>query len=172
MMHVSSPKPFIVFAAIIVLLIIGLAAYYIVPRQTPAADSDEKSSVSLEKPNAEKTPAEAYVGQIATVKDGFRVKVPGGWRASISTDSSFLAIQFARPGQLESLVYDRGAAPRIDNDGIPAWGGLTEHFYIRRITDASQKFNPNSHDEVTAEMMTFDDGTDGQRYEFYINWVV
>ena len=108
-------------------------------------------------------PIEPYKGEDIPVANSFLVKTPNGWTASISTTTNFLAIMFARPNQLESLVYNADTPPVVDQLGIPAWNGLTEHFYIIDPTSPRQ-FNPNSHLEITSEPFTFNDRTVGTKY--------
>lgn len=161
--------------AIITVLLItaGVAAYFIVASlqtNTPPANKQAQNTTETSKDDTgdaaseDNTPKVAYVGREIAVTDKFTVKIPNGWRASVSTAPSFLGIQFARPSKLETLVYDANKQPVVDYDGIPAWNGLTEHFYIRAMTNTSQNFNPASHAEVTSEKFTFEDGTTGQKY--------
>ncbi len=109
-------------------------------------------------------PAAKLVGQTVNVAGVFAILVPGAWRASVSTAPSFTAIQFARPGSIDSLAYDSNAPAAVDYDGISAWDGLTEHFYVRAITSASQAFDPARHAQVISEPFTFNDGTIGIKY--------
>jgi len=131
------------------------------PSASPSAAASIKSKTAT--PTA-KEPVEQLVGETISVGDTFHILVPGGWRASVSTQPSFLAVQFARPGQLESLVYSKDQPAAVDYNGIPAWNGLTEHFYVRAITASSQSFNPANHAEVTSEPFMFNDGTVGKKY--------
>jgi len=123
------------------------------------ADMKRQPSSTEEKVSA----PEPYIGKSVAIGEAFSLKVPNGWKASISTNPSFLAVQFARPGQLESLVYDATREPIIDHNGIPSWSGLTEHFYVRAVSP-SQAFDPSRHDEVSSEPFTFSDGTVGRKY--------
>ena len=130
--------------------------------------SQQKSSVpKTEKPMniaAEDTaPAEVYAGKNEAIADVFSVNIPNGWKASIADTGSFQAIMFARPEQLSSLAYSKPAQPIVDRGGIPAWSGLTEHFYIRSV-QASQKFDSSIHKEVSSQPFTFNDGTLGTMY--------
>lgn len=133
------------------------------PRQNPKPQPPTPSVSATA--SAQPTPSPTYAGKDVSIQDGFTVTVPGGWRASVSTNPSFLGMQFARPGQLESLAYNASAQAAIDYNGIPTWSGLTEHFYIRRITTASQAFVPSRHAQVTSEPFTFSDGTAGTLYK-------
>lgn len=128
-------------------------------KTTPTVDTKEIPA-EVSQPEA----VQAYEGKNVTISNGFMVSVPNNWRASVSTQVSFLGIQFARPGKLESLVYNAAIQPVIDYDGIPSWGGLTDHFYIRRITSPSQAFSPADHAEVTSQPFTFKDGVVGTKY--------
>lgn len=120
----------------------------------------------IQSTNVEPSPMpQGYEGQSASIGSFFSTNVPNGWRASISEQTSFLGVQFARPGQIESLKYDPAIPAMIDHNGIPSWSGLTEHFYIRAITAPSQAFKPADHAEVTSEPFTFKDGTTGQKYK-------
>jgi hypothetical protein len=129
------------------------------------------STIMTIQPRPEQTPhvdnqvsPEPYTGQSIAVSDAFTVTVPNGWRGSVAADPSFQAILFARPGQIESLVYAADKPPVIDYTGITPWGGLTEHFYVRAITTPSQAFNSGRHVEVTSRPFTFSDGTIGTKY--------
>lgn len=131
------------------------------PTVQPSTTASTKSKPTA--PPAEE-PTDQLTGEKISVGDKFHILVPGGWRASVSTQPTFLAVQFARPGQIGSLVYDKAQPAAVDYNGIPAWNGLTEHFYVRAITAPSQAFNPASHAEVTSEPFTFSDGTVGKKY--------
>ena len=131
------------------------------PSPQPSAAIDTKSKTAT--PLAEK-PTDQLIGEKISIGDAFHMLVPNGWRASVSAQPTFLAVQFARPGQLESLVYDKVQPATVDHNGIPAWNGLTEHFYVRAITAPSQAFNPAHHAEVASEPFTFNDGTIGKKY--------
>ena len=156
----------ILFIAIATLTmgLIGAGLYYrtSVAPQTPAA-STKITSPQPTPASATKTP-EPLAGEKVSVTDNFQILVPGGWRASVSTQPTFLAIQYARPGQINSLVYDAKQPAHVDYDGIPAWNGLTEHFYVRAITSSPQAFNSAAHAEVTSDSFTFTDGTIGKKY--------
>lgn len=131
----------------------------------PKPVTDQKAEVSqpLTEQQTPVEPAELYKGQTTPIASSFSIKVPNGWSASISNDPNFLAVMFARPNQLDSLVYTPDATPTIDQQGIPSWSGLTEHFFVIEPL-ASRQFNPTDHQEVSSEPFTFDDGTVGQRY--------
>ena len=136
----------------------------------PKPASQQVSTHSTPSPSASRDPSpapqavEAYSGQEIAISSNFKVKVPNGWRASVSTQANFLAVQFARPGEIKSLVYNKSVPPTIDYNGIPSWGGLTEHYYMRSITAESQAFDPASHAEITSEQFTFADSTVGTKY--------
>lgn len=131
------------------------------PTVQPSATVGSKSKTTA--PPAEES-ADQLIGETISIGDKFHILVPGRWRASVSTQPTFLAVQFARPGQIGSLVYDKTQQAAVDYDGIPAWNGLTEHFYVRAITASAQTFNPADHAEVTSEAFTFNDGTVGKKY--------
>lgn len=128
-----------------------------------SAPPDTETLAVASEPPETIVPTEAFIGQETLVGDAFIVTVPNGWTASISTSQSFLAIMFARPQKLQTLVYSATTPPTIDSNGIPAWGGLTEHFYIRSVS-AAQSFNPAAHQEVSSEPFIFDDGTVGTKF--------
>ena len=160
-------KILIIITIVLALLAIIAAVIISFIPKPPTKQADTMPQVTTpvsSEPAPTPSPAEDYIGQEIAVGNEFKVKVPNGWRASVSTQPSFLAIQFARPGQLELLAYNKAATPEVDYDGIPPWGGLTEHFYIRSITSASQAFKPADHAEVTQEQFTFADGTIGTKY--------
>ena len=143
--------------------LIGTGLYY---RTSVAPPAPITSSTGTQQPSPKtvaKTP-QPLAGEEVNVADNFHILVPGGWRASVSTQPTFLAIQYARPGQINSLIYDAKQSANIDYSGIPTWSGLTEHFYVRAITSPSQAFNPASHAEVTSDSFTFADGTVGKKY--------
>ena len=152
-----------------VVIVAGILGVWVYRGQTttPEATVQPSATASVKsKPTAPPTEelTDQLTGEKISVSDKFHILVPGGWRASVSTQLSFLAVQFARPGQLESLVYDKAQPATVDYDGIPAWSGLTEHFYVRAITAPSQAFNPANHAEVTSEPFTFNDRTVGKKY--------
>lgn len=152
-----------------VVIVAGILGVWVYRGQTTTTEATVQPSATASvksKPTAPPTEelTDQLTGEKISVGDRFHILVPGGWRASVSTQSSFLAVQFARPGQLESLVYDKAQPATVDYNGIPAWNGLTEHFYVRTITAPSQAFNPANHAEVTSEPFTFNDGTVGKKY--------
>ena len=152
---------------IVVVAVCVMIATFILSMKRPDSEPSEmtpKPQTTTSTPSTTSKAEDAYEGQEITISDKLRVIVPDGWRASVSTNSSFLGVQFARPGQIESLVYNKSVPPMIDYNGIPSWSGLTEHFYIRQITNPSQVFDPADHDEVTSELFTFKDGTVGTTY--------
>lgn len=126
---------------------------YSPPHETKKQENEVRS------PNPEQ-----IQGTPARTDEKFSILVPHGWSASVSTQPQFIALQYARPGKLESLVYDPQKSAVIDYNGIPAWSGLTEHFYVRYITDPSQAFDPSDHLEVSMDSFTFNDGTVGKLY--------
>lgn len=156
--------------AVIVLIVSCALAVTLAVSLAPKPASQQVSTHSTPSPSAGRDPSpapqavEAYSGQEIAISSNFKVKVPNGWRASVSTQVSFLAVQFARPGEIKSLVYSKSVPPTIDYDGIPSWGGLTEHYYMRAITVGSQAFDPSSHAEITSEQFTFADSTVGTKY--------
>ncbi len=155
---------FIVVAVALIGAVVFIA-YSLRNAPTPTASSQE-SSEKTSQPTQQEAPApeEAYKGERVSVGTSFSIKVPNGWRASISNSPSFIAIMFARPNQIDSLKYNASSNPPIiDQDGIPAWDGLTEHFFVR-IAAASQKFNPSDHLEITSEPFSFDNGLIGTKY--------
>lgn len=166
----SNFKKILLVATIVVnFVVIALVANYFllsdseptnpITKSPPKSNTKENQTIA---PSPEMT--EKYEGKDIAVPNGFAVKVTNGWRASVSSQTSFLGVQFARPGQIESLAYNASVQPVIDYDGIPSWSGLTEHFYIRRITNPSQAFNAADHAEVTSEAFTFEDGIVGTEY--------
>lgn len=161
----SKSKLIIIFiATIISVALIGGTIFYVsMPSKPSTQTGTTQSPVATDTPSGEVMP-DNYSGETVTVGDGFKVNVPNGWRASVSTNTSFLAIMFARPGAINSLAYDASKAPEVDFDGVPTWGGLTEHFYIRSMTVPSQNFNPKIHTEVATERFVFDNGTIGKKY--------
>lgn len=165
-------KTVILALTVISIAIIGLVVFLVTrPSMRQPASSQNASSTKepisppkTSEPTTPEAPAKAYIGTVTKIADNFSVSVPNGWRASVSSNPTFLAVQFARPGEIESLTYQPATPPAVDYGGIPAWDGLTEHFYIRKITSASQSFTPSAHREVTAEPFIFDDGTAGTKY--------
>lgn len=166
--HKRLNKKLVVIIAAVVVAIIGIvvgSVFFfrgfsqqgmIVDTQPADTSSDQAAPVP---------PADTgFVGQTAAIGQGVTIKVPAGWAASVSKSQSFLGVMFARPNKLDTLVYDPSVTPAIDYDGIPSWGGLTEHFYVRVITASSQTFRPTSHREVTSEPFTFADSTVGEKY--------
>lgn len=148
-----------------VLIAVFVGTILLVVTTIPAVKKDTTKDRKQTASEIEDKPTQkVIVGKTISVGEVFKVTVPGGWRASVSSNKTFLAVQFARPSQLESLVYDPDAQAIVDYGGIPAWNGLTEHFYIRAITDASQAFNLEKHEEVTSESFLFNDGTTGTKY--------
>ncbi|HEY0965702.1 MAG TPA: hypothetical protein VGE13_04460, partial [Candidatus Saccharimonadales bacterium] len=103
-------------------------------------------------------------GEIISVGGSFKIIVPNGWKASVSTNPTFLAVQFGRPNTINTLHYNTKRTPKIDYNGIPSWSGLTEHFYIRDVSAAGKFFKPSDHAEVTSKSFLFDDGTKGKKY--------
>ena len=157
----------IILVVAICAVAIGIAMLFGIFNHGTAMTPIKSDAVLASDPNQPDMPTaqlvEAYEGMSTTVADRFSLRVPSGWRASISENSSFLAIMFARPNQLESLVYTTNGAPAVDRDGIPAWSGLTEHFFVIEPT-ASQAFKPGDHQEVSSQTFAFDDGTVGTQY--------
>jgi len=157
---------------VIVILSVGLVLtcsllvfrYYRQPTGQSVPHSSEKTPTSTAPSQSTSVELiEPYTGEIVPVSNRFSVKTPNGWTASISNTTNFLAIMFARPNQLESLVYNAEKTPLIEQQGIPAWNGLTEHFFII-APEASRAFNPANHLEITSEPFTFNDGTIGIKY--------
>lgn len=146
---------------------IGIVVGFYLLQHEPALDTVEtKFPAPSQSPAATTTPdLEPYAGKNIVVTNGFTVSMPNGWRASVSTAPRFLGVQFARPGEISALVYKPDSQPTIDYNGIPAWSGLTEHFYIRRITDPQQTFSPDRHKDISSTSFTFADGTVGKLYE-------
>ena len=142
---------------------IALFSYTQSSRQSTPDPSEITTSSGTPQQDTPTQPAEPYKGEAVPIADSFAIKIPNGWAASISNKTSFLGVMFARPNQLESLVYNADTPPAIDQQGIPAWNGLTEHFFVITPT-ASRQFNPNDHLEITSEPFTFNDGTVGTRY--------
>ncbi len=161
----TGKKKLIISFILFDIVIVGAVLYLILFSRTSSAPEaqvvPDQSVETTQQTQAE--PAEAYEGVEETVANAFTVKVPNGWKASIADTGSFQAIMFARPEQLNSLVYDANAQPIVDRNGIPAWNGLTEHFFIRFV-QPSQAFNPANHQEVSSESFTFDDGTVGTKF--------
>lgn len=161
----SSMKRSALFIAVPAIALLAAAAYIFINSQTssaPKATTQDKTVDSKQEP-AESKPDKAYTGQLVTVADTFTISVPNGWKASVSNAGSFRAIMFARPEQLNTLVYDAKQAPAVDTNGIPAWDGLTEHFFVL-VPNAGKEFSPSSHREITSEPFTFNDGTVGTKY--------
>ena len=165
-------KPLVIAFAVVSVIAIGLVVFFVTrPSMEQPASSQQAGSITApstapktSEPATPETPAKAYVGTATKIADNFTVSVPNGWKASVSSNPSFLAVQFARPGEIESLTYQPATPPAVDYGGIPAWDGLTEHFYIRKITSGAQAFVPTNHREVVSEPFTFDDGTEGTKY--------
>ncbi len=158
----------VLLVAISTILLIGIAIYFLA---TSPDNQNNTSSITPPKSKEDtvvtsKTtvPPKAYEGKVTTIGDELKIKIPNGWTASVSSSTNFLAVMFARPGQLESLIYNPDKPPAVDYNGIPAWSGLTEHFYIRQMTTPSQNFAPGDHDEVSSKKFTFDDNTTGKKY--------
>lgn len=154
-----------------VLLLIGIAAIGIAvgialfTRYDQPALHPQIASTNIET-DTPKTPNESvelYKGEVVTIADTFSVKVPNGWRASISTTPSFLGVMFARPNQLESLTYNTELTPAIDYGGIPTWSGLTEHFFIIAPTTA-RSFKVSDHLEASSAPFIFNDSTVGTKF--------
>lgn len=153
-----------VCATTLIASLIAVSQLYTAPKdKTASVQASESDPTDSPAPPPSSQPDD-YTGQDVAVGSSFTVKVPNGWRASVSAQQSFLAIQFARPGKLESLVYDKNTPPAVDHNGIPSWDGLTEHFYIRGMTAPAQVFKPENHAEVISESFTFYDGTVGERH--------
>lgn len=156
----TKKKVIIIIAAVCVIAAAGAGAY-VMKFGIPWMNT---KPVTKSNQDTKKKPVEAYRGIPIPVGNEFTVKLPLGWSASVSTDPSFFAVIFARPGKIDTLIYDTKKPPAADYAGIPAWSGLTEHFYIRSMTDKSKNFNPADHAEVKSEKFTFDDGTVGTKY--------
>ena len=149
---------------IILIASVALSAQFTHKNETTPVTSDKPSTGTDDKAVKPSSKAEEpYQGVVTDIAGTFSIKVPNGWRASVSENPSFLAIMFARPNQLGSLAYNTKNTPVIDRDGIPAWNGLTEHFFVIAPT-TSQAFNPEAHLEVSAQPFAFSDGTTGQNY--------
>ena len=166
---ISRRKVILGVSAATVVIIAGILGVWMYRDQTTAPEpivqlsGTANTESKITAPPAEE-PMDQLTGEKISVGDKFHILVPSGWRASVSTQPTFLAVQFARPGQIESLVYNKAQPAAVDYNGIPAWNGLTEHFYVRAITVPSQAFNPASHAEVMSEPFTFSDGTIGKKY--------
>lgn len=153
---------------IVIILIIGLLlaagtiSLFLLSKDTPAeVTTNQPATEVVNEPLVEEP--EKYQGQNTVVANSFQVTVPNGWVVSVSSAPSFTAIMFSRPNQLGDLVYQKETTPTIDYNGIAAWSGLTEHFFI--VAPASGKeFNPSLHQQVASETFTFDDGIIGQKY--------
>lgn len=157
----------IIVAILLSTAIIAVVAYFAARPSTEQSNVVEQPKTPIPtdaQPATTESPESLYLGTDATFADTVSVRVPNGWRASVSSNPSFLAVQFARPGEIASLTYQASAVPAIDYAGIPAWDGLMEHFYIRKITTSSQAFAPSVHREVASEPFTFEDGTAGTKY--------
>lgn len=155
----------IIVTAFLLIVIAGILLYFLL-QPSDQSNNEALQPIKSDSKPVEQTapqPTEAYTGLVTNVDDSFSVKVPNGWSASISKNPNFIAIMFARPNLLDSLKYDPATPPTIDENGIPSWGGLTEHFYIR-LTTGSQRFNPTSHLEVSSQPFAFDDGFIGTGY--------
>ena len=148
---------------VMTLLIAVAAAFFFMSRDasTPAAKERSKSAEAQAAEPAEIKPT--YSGQDTLVANTFSIKVPNGWKASIADTGTFRAIMFARPEQLASLVYNADTPPSIDRNGIPAWNGLTEHFFVT-IPTVERQFDQADHRTVTSEGFQLDDGTEGTKY--------
>lgn len=163
-------RPQIVLIAGIAILTAGTISYAIY-FSSPASQQPENTarqadaSSKTHAPKQETPPRPQPIkGKRISIGDAFSVTVPAGWKASVSSDQSFLGVQFGRPGQIHSLTYNRAKVPSIDHGGIPSWSGLTEHYYIRAITANSQAFRPHDHQQVSSKLFAFDDGTKGKKY--------
>lgn len=157
----------IIIVVVIGLLMVAAGIYILFSVRSDSSDPLQKIPMEpasqSDTQEKETQPKEDYKGESVSIGDTFKVIVPGGWTASVSSNQSFLAILFARPQALHSLVYDSTKPPTIDYDGIPSWSGLTEHFYIRAVNPA-QSFNPANHQEVSSEEFIFNDGSVGKKY--------
>jgi len=151
--------------AVLILLIcsIALLSYMQHTRQSLPVSSESTPQSDSPPGDSPSQPTELYKGEVTPVADSFSIKTPNGWAASISTKSSFLGIMFARPNQLESLKYNADTPPTIDKLGIPAWSGLSEHFFVIAPT-VSRQFNPDDHLNISSEEFIFNDGTIGKKY--------
>ena len=166
MVLIHSKKSIILLIVVVLFVItcsLALFKYFQYTNQPTPIASEIAPNNTTASTSPSVPPIEPYQGEVIPVANSFSVKTPGGWTASISNNANFLAIMFARPNKLESLVYNANTAPIVDQLGIPAWNGLTEHFYIIAPT-GSRQFNPNSHLEITSEPFTFNDETVGTRY--------
>jgi hypothetical protein len=163
MLGLIRSKTVLCIAVTLAVCIAAFLIYSLIPRPSHPSTVETVVAPPAAPQEPETQPAEPYTGEVTNVANTFAIKTPDGWSASISDSSSFLAIMFAQPNQLQSLVYSTGVAPSIDQSGIPAWSGLTEHFFVLEPM-AIQQFNPTDHLEVTSEQFVFDDGTVGQKY--------
>lgn len=150
---------------VIVAIIAATILIYITRNNSPTPVVPTQSTSTKPQPTEQPAaqPPEAYQGVSTVIANSFSIKVPNGWRASVSHSPSFTAIIFAQPNQIDSLTYDERNAPVIDYNGIALWSGLTEHFFVIMPTVA-QAFNPSDHLEVSSQAFTFNDGTVGQSY--------
>lgn len=166
----SHSKKFFLPAVFIVLAVLVTAVLVVKNRSSSTSEATNQAvSVSNEPNSPEVTaPTENYSGKEEVVANAFRIKIPNGWKASISDSNSFRAIMFARPEQLSALTYSAEVAPTIDRAGIPAWSGLTEHFFVLAPT-ASGRFSSTDYREVTSEKFTFNDGTVGTKYSVVLH---
>ena len=161
--HPGKKKIIIGLTILLALWAFGILAFisFRPAQHTTVMMPDRKSEPSSEEiAPKDKT---SYAGQPITVANTFTVKVPNGWTASISEATTFTAIMFAQPEQLGTLSYTPGT-PATITSGIAAWNGLTEHFFVRTPRTSAQSFDSASHQEITAESFTFDDGTAGTKY--------
>ncbi len=148
---------------LVILVVAIVAILLLAPRASTPTATAPTQQASKDASTPQNTP-EPYAGTKTTVAGQFTVTVPNGWSASISEIPSFTAIMFGRPEHLGDLVYQADTEPQVNRDGITAWSGLTEHFFIRMPQNQSQAFDPTEHLEISSEPFTFDDGTVGQKY--------
>jgi len=151
---------------VLVLIIIGASVWLIVAtavrgnghttKQQPSSSSSASSPAVTPVPEMRTTPV--------SVGGAFTVAIPNGWTARVSTSQTFMTIQVGTPNAIEALRYNENTPASIDYSGIPSWSGLTEHFYVRQITQQSQAFDPKAHANVTTETFAFKDGTTGTKY--------
>jgi hypothetical protein len=146
-----------------VLALIGVLLYVqFYPKESPQA-AQPAATITPKDETVPSVKEMEYTGEVTTVNDAFSVKVPNGWTASISPTANFSAIMFARPNQLVTLTYNPSVVPTINRSGIPAWSGLTEHFFVLAPT-TTNTFTPDDHLEKSSEPFSFDDGTQGTKY--------
>ena len=163
----NNKKRVLILASTIIGLAVCTGLYFVYAKlqdMTPVATTEQPSITTVE--TSEKSPSkqsEPYTGESVIIGGRFSVKVPDGWVASISEKPSFLAIMFARPNQLHTLIYTTGTKPTIDYAGIPSWSGLTDAFFIIAPTDSLQ-FTPSDHLEISSEPFQFADGFLGEKY--------